>query len=243
MMMFTAAVWKTELVKIKRYGNPVIYVLIFCIMPLFIFLGSRIFSDRQYMIVSSACAVTACAVFFLSFERHGADIHKTVLTAAMTALSVAGRVMFAYVPSFKPVTAVVMICGINLGAEAGFVCGALSGFLSNFIFMQGPWTPFQMFIWGIIGFLSGVLSKPLKDSRAVLVLFGAAAGVLYSAFMDIWTAMWWDGTFSMERYTAALVTALPVTAVYAASNVVFLLLLARPLGKKIDRVKKKYGIE
>ncbi len=211
-------------------------------MPAVVFLSAWLFADRRYMAISVVCSLIACGVFFLSFEKRNTDIHKTVLTAALTALSVSGRLVFAFVPFFKPVTAIVMICGMYLGAEAGFLCGALSGFISNFMFMQGPWTPFQMLGWGMIGFMSGIAAKPLKDNRLAMLLFGAAAGVLYSVVMDIWTAMWWDNTFSIERYLAAIVTALPVTAVYAISNVVFLMILAKPLGKKIERVKTKYGI-
>ena len=211
-------------------------------MPAVVLLSALLFSDRRYMAVSVVCSLTACGVFFLSFEKRSADIQKTVLTAVMTALSVSGRALFAFVPFFKPVSAIVIICGIYLGAEAGFLCGALSGFISNFMFMQGPWTPFQMFGWGIIGLLSGIAADPLKKNRVMLLLFGAAAGVLYSAVTDIWTAMWWDNTFSIERYLAAIASALPVTLIYAVSNVIFLLILAKPLGKKIERVKTRYGI-
>lgn len=128
-----------------------------------------------------------------------------------------------------------------MGAESGFVCGALSAFISNFIFMQGPWTPFQMFIWGAIGFVSGLAAPLLKKSKISLVIGGVAAGIVFSMFMDIWTALWWDNTFSLSRYTAAVITALPVTVVYAVSNVIFLLLLTGPIGRKLERVRKKYG--
>lgn len=162
--------------------------------------------------------------------------------AAMTALSVLGRFLFYAVPHFKPVTAMVVICGIYLGAESGFLCGALTAILSNILFGQGPWTPFQMMVWGIIGFLAGVLARQLKKSRAALFLYGALAGVLFSFLMDIWTVLWWDGKFSLSRYIAAIVSAAPVTAVYALSNVLFLSVLITPIGKKLERLVTKYGI-
>lgn len=34
----------------------------------------------------------------------------------------------------------------------------------------------------------------------------------------------------------------PVALEYAVSNVVFLLLLARPIGEKLERIKTKYGL-
>ena len=32
----------------------------------------------------------------------------------------------------------------------------LTALVSNFYFGQGPWTPFQMFAWGFIGFIAGL---------------------------------------------------------------------------------------
>ena len=59
---------------------------------------------------------------------------------------------------------------------------------------------------------------------------------------SLFSALWAEGTFSLSRYGAFIVAALPVTAVYAVSNVLFLLVLAVPIGGKLDRVIKKYGI-
>ena len=140
-------------------------------------------------------------------------------------------------PFFKPVTAFVIIAGVAFGGEAGFLTGSLSAVLSNFYFGQGPWTPFQMLAWGIIGLLAGVFAKGLKKSRLLLYGFGALSGVLFSLLVDVWTALW-----TGISYVAALLSALPVTAVYAVSNVVFLLVLARPVGEMLERVKTKYGL-
>ena len=228
-------------------------MIIFAAIPLCVAAGTFVFYDRRYMMISTAVALLSCAVFFFSYERRrgssadgkrasgvSREPQRIVVLAVMIALSVCGRFLFAPIPFFKPVAAIVMICGMELGCESGFVCGALSAFISNFFFMQGPWTPFQMFIWGVIGFFAGVL--PLKKSRALLMLYGAVSGVLYSAFMDVWTTVWWDNTFVLSRYIAALAAAVPITAVYVVSNVVFLLLLAAPIGKKLERVRKKYGL-
>ncbi len=218
------------------------YIMIFALVPLLIFTGVSLLADRQYMVVSIAIAVLSCISFFVSFEKREKNTQRIVILAVMVALSVVGRFAFSYVPFFKPVTAIVMICGIYMGAEAGFLCGALSAFISNFIFMQGPWTPFQMFIWGAIGFMASLTSPLLKKNKIALSIGGALAGVVYSMFMDIWTVLWWDSTFSLSRYAAAITTALPITAIYAVSNVIFLLLLTQPIGKKLERIKKKYGV-
>jgi len=221
--------------------KAVSYLVFLLLIPACVLLGVFVFRDRAYLWISLAIVALACVPFFLSFERKGHDTRRLILLAVMVALSVLGRFVFAAIPHFKPVTAIVVITGIWLGAESGFLCGSLSAVLSNILFGQGPWTPFQMFAWGIIGWIAGLLSPWLKKSRLFLALYGVLSGVLYSFLMDIWTVLWW-GEFSFSRYLAALASALPVTAVYAVSNVIFLLILSRPIGEKLERIIFKYGL-
>lgn len=180
--------------------------------------------------------------FFLRFEHKRQNVRELVLVAVMTALSVAGRFLFAPVPGFKPVTAIVIITGLYLGWEAGYLCGSLTALVSNLYFGQGPWTPFQMAIWGLIGLFAALLAKQLCASRILLCIYGVFSGVAYSAFMDVWSTLWYDGYLNIARYLALLITALPFMAVYAVSNVVFLLMLTGPIGRKLTRIKTKYGL-
>lgn len=204
--------------------------------------GVCLFREKYAAWLSLCVAVLACLPLFFRFERRENTPRELAVVAVMTALCAAGRFLFAWLPGFKPVTALTVITGVWLGPEAGFAVGALSAVLSNVYFGQGPWTPFQMAAWGLLGFLAGVLARPLKKSRVALCFYGAAAGVLYSAAMDVWTALWADGRFVFARYAAAVLSALPVTAEYALSNVVFLLLLARPIGGQLQRIQIKYGL-
>ena len=93
----------------------------------------------------------ATAPFLISFERSRPDAREVVLMAVLTALAVASRAAFAFVPHFKPMAGVVMIAGIALGPRAGFLVGVLAALASGFLFGQGPWTPFQMLAFGAAG--------------------------------------------------------------------------------------------
>ena len=99
-----------------------------------------------------------------------------------------------------------------------------------------------MFAWGLIGFLAGLLAKRLLESKVLLIIFGALSGVVFSFIMDVWTTLWADGTFNIARFIASITTAAPFTVVYMVSNVIFLLLLTKPIGRKLQRLKTKYGI-
>ena len=161
-----------------------------------------------------------------------------VLVSVLTALSVAGR----FIPLLKPVAAMTILSGVYLGGEAGFLVGALSAVISNFYFGQGPWTPFQMFAWGLIGLIAGYLSRPMQKSRGLLLLYGLIAGIAYSFIMDIWTVLWADGYFNLSRYAAAVISAAQFTIIYAVSNVIFLLVFSKPIGKILERIKEKYRL-
>ena len=221
----------------------IISLIILCVLvPAAVVAGALLFDERRYAWVILCVTLLSCLPMFISFERNSADAKRLVMIAVMTALSVAGRFLFAALPGFKPVTAMVVITAMYFGSEAGFMTGALSAVISNFYFGQGPWTPFQMFSWGIIGLLAGLFARRLRQSRIWLSAFGVLAGVLYSLLMDIWTVFWADGYFNITRYIAAVGSAAWFTAVYAVSNVIFLMLFAKPIGKILDRISVKYGI-
>lgn len=212
-------------------------------MPLTLYMGITYLGDRKYYLISVALILLACVPFVLSFERRKPQPREILMIAVMSAISVAGRCLFVATPGFKPVSAITAITGFALGAEAGFLTGATSAFVSNMFFGQGPWTPFQMFTWGMIGFIAGLLGKTGQMHKKIpLILFGLFAGVFFSFGMDIWGALSTAGLFNWEAYVLALSTAVPFTIIYAVSNIIFLLLLAKPIREKLERVKAKYGV-
>ncbi len=212
------------------------------LFPATVYAGTFIFAENMYAWITIACVVLALLLFYASFDRKIVGTRRMVIIAVMTALSVIGRSIFSVIPTFKPITSIVIITAIWIGPESGFLVGSLTAVISNFQFGQGPWTPFQMFAWGLIGLLAGYIGKPLRTSRIALAVYGAFAGIAYSMIMDIWTVLWYGEGFNWSLYLAALGTALPYTIGYAVSNVIFLLVLGRPFGEKLERVKLKYGV-
>ncbi len=212
-------------------------------VPLVAILGATLFGGRQWDIAAVLTAFLCCVPFFLSFESRKPAAREVVLIAVMTAFSVAGRVIFAAIPFFKPVTAIVVVAAMYFGPQAGFMTGAMSALISNIWFGQGAWTPFQMFCWGFIGWLAGMLNRRRwLEKTWLLCVYGAFSGALYSLVMDMWTVFSADGAFTLTRWLAVTVSSLPIMAVYCVSNVVFLLLLRKPLGKKLERLKTKFGV-
>jgi energy-coupling factor transport system substrate-specific component len=213
-------------------------LLPFAVIPAVIILGAIFLEEKRHLVVSLGVTLLALLLFWSGFERSEMGSRRSVLLAVMVALCVLGRM----IPLFKPVTAIVVIAAVYLGKEAGFACGALAALISNFMFAQGPWTPFQMLGWGIIGLFAGYLAHPLSKSRIALVIYGVISGLAFSMIMDVWSVIHYNGLFSFELYLLALLESLPHTAIYAASNVIFLLFMAKPFGDKLSRIKIKYGV-
>ena len=222
----------------RTLRNTVRVAVPFIIVPVLAIGGSLAFDRKRHIIISLAIAVFALILFAAGFEKRNTGTRRMVIAAVMIALCFAGR----FIPFLKPISALTIIAGMYLGGETGFLVGAMTAVLSNFYFGQGPWTAFQMLAWGMIGLIAGILSEPLRRSRIFLLIYGAAAGMMYSFIMDIWTVLWYAEGFQLKLYLAALVTAIPYTASYVVSNVLFLSMLAKPFGEKLQRIKKKYGV-
>ncbi len=213
-------------------------LLVGVLIPGMVIAGAVFSPEKRWSLVTLGVTLGSLLLFFTGYENRRVGARRLVLTGIFSALAVAGR----FLPFVKPVPALNVLCGMYLGGEAGFLSGAVTALLSNFSFGQGPWTPLQMFSWGLIGLLGGALSPLLRKSHAARILFGVLAGALFSLLMDVWTVLWADGTFTFAAYRAVLLSALPFTALYAVSNVLFLELFFPFIDRRLRRIRTKYGI-
>ena len=197
------------------------------------------------MISSLIVVFAAMLPFFMVFEGRKPKAREIMVIAVLSALGVAGRAAFFMVPSFKPVAAFVILTGISFGGEAGFLVGCLIMLISNMFMGQGPWTPWQMFSFGIIGFFAGILYKKgiLKARKIDLCIYGFLSVVLiYGGIMNPASVLMAYGHITKESLLAFYISGLPVDLVHAASTVVFLCIMSQPLLTKLERIKVKYGL-
>ena len=220
-------------------------VLSLLLVPLTIFIGIVYFGKRSYGVVSILVLLECMAPFALIFEGRKPKARELVLIAALCALAVAGRAALFMLPGFKPVAALVILSGVAFGGETGFLVGAMSMLTSNVLFGQGPWTPFQMFAMGLIGFLAGVSFQKglLRAGRAPLAIFGAVSVVLvYGGIMNPASAILYQPNLSLSVLKAYYLTGFPFDLVHAAATALFLWFGAEPMLEKLERVKRKYGL-
>ena len=217
------------------------------LIPVTLFIGVFYLQRQQYAIVSLLVLLECMLPFFLVFEGRKPQARELVVIAVLCAISVAGRAAFFMLPQFKPVMAMTIIAGVALGGESGFLVGALSMLVSNMFFSQGPWTPWQMFCMGIIGFLAGVLFRKglLRRTRGSLGAFGVfSAIVIYGGIMNPASVLMWANadTLTWKVLLTYYVTGFPMDCVHAFATLFFLLIAAEPMLEKLDRIKLKYGL-
>lgn len=222
------------------------------LVPLAVVLFTRL--KQSFYLSGLTIIVLTIAAFFLHFESRKPQARELVLLAVLCALAVASRAAFGFVPYFKPMLAIVMLTGIAFGPEAGFLCGAISGFASNFIFGQGPWTPWQMFAYGIGGMLAGLfaLCGVLKKSPRAwrdggwrdilgLTVFGFLCILLVvGPLLD--TSTFFMAGFSASSPLAVYLAGVPVNCVHGSAVALTMLLFGKPLLDRLRRIQIKYGM-
>ena len=219
--------------------------LILILIPVTIWIGITLFDDRKYFVISLAIAVYCMLPFFLIFEGRKPQARELLTIAVLVAIAVAGRAAFFMVPSFKPVVAVTIISAVCFGAESGFLVGALSMLSSNMLFGQGPWTPWQMFAAGIIGFLAGILFQKgwLKARKISLCIYGFLATVfIYGGIMNPASLVMTSYAITKRNLLAIYMSGLQVDLVHASATVIFLWVASKPMIEKLERIKVKYGM-
>ncbi|MGN0976791.1 MAG: ECF transporter S component [Faecousia sp.] len=213
------------------------------LIPATLFLGTRL-HGRWYYLTCTLVIIEVMIPFFLAFETRKPQARELVTIAVMCALSVASRVV-VLIPNFKPMTAIIMITGIALGPEAGFLTGAVGAFASNFFFSQGPWTPWQMMGYGFGGFLAGLVffRNNRRRSPGVLAIFGfLTIQLVVGPLLDCCTVFTTGSRLTWKYAAAVFAAGVPYNFKHALACAVTMLLFSKPLLGKLDRLITKYGM-
>lgn len=243
---------KLENTKIKKTDKRffVAAVMIVLAIPFTLYSGIHFFDERKYLFISLLILLESIAPFFVIYEGRSPSARELVTISVLCAICVAGRAVFYGFAQFKPVMAIVILSGVSLGAEVGFLVGAVSMLVSNIIFGQGPWTPWQMFSMGIIGFLAGLIFYKSKKrttgitDKIILSLYGLiSAIVIYGGIMNFSSAITAHAVLNKPTLISYYVAGFPMDLIHGIATVIFVFLLEKPMLEKLDRIKVKYGVE
>ena len=214
-------------------------------------LVAALVGGRSYVVASVLVVVWCMLPFLAGFERSRPSAGELALLAALAALAVASRAAFVWFPGFKPMAAIVMLAGISLGPSRGFLVGAVAMLASNFLFGQGPWTPWQMLAFGLCGFVFGLppvrrraARLPWSLARRIAVSLGGAAFILVVAgpVLDTSSLFFMFSSITPPAAAAVYLAGLPVNAVHAAATFFTLLSAGDFLLRAIERTKAKLAL-
>lgn len=204
---------------------------------------------QQSALALLASVGAVLVLFFANYERSRPALRQIMPTLVLAALAAAGRILFAPVPDFKPVSAIAIIAGATLGCRPGFLVGALAAFTSNFFFGQGMWTPWQMYAWGLVGYLGGAIARtgafvrPNGSPRKfALAAAGLLSGFLYGVVINAYDVLAFVKPLTWEGAVLRVAASLPFDAMHGVATAVFLLALYVPWTRRIDRVVRKFDL-
>lgn len=207
--------------------------------------------QTNYYLTGTLMVLYALAPFLASFEGRRPRAQEVAVLAVLAALAVVSRAVFVWVPHFKPMAAIVMIAGMAAGPQAGFLVGAVAVLASNFLFGQGPWTPWQMLAFAGAGLVGGLLTAShlfprcnLSWPRRVALAFVGFLVVLLGVgpLLDTSTLFYLGSSPTPELILAVYGAGIPVNVIHGAAVAITLLLVANPLLSQLARLRSKYGV-
>lgn len=213
------------------------------IMLILLIISVVLFNYRAYLLLSFVLIAITMIPFFARFEVRKITSREIVILAILAAIAAVSRVPFAPLPSVQPTSFVIIITGLVFGAESGFIVGAVAAIVSNIFLGQGPWTPWQMYAWGMIGMTAGLLRNTwwMKQMWGKLI-FGFVWGYLFGWFMNLWIIVSAIENFTWEFFISIYVASIYFDLAHGLSNVFFLLIFSASWIRILHRFKRKYGL-
>ncbi|WP_346920612.1 ECF transporter S component [Clostridium sp. UBA7339] len=185
-------------------------------------------------------------ILFLSyfyFEKSMLGTKEIAVIATLSAFTALSRIAFAPIPNVKPVTFLVALSGFVFGPYEGFLIGSTSAFLSNIFFGQGPWTPWQMFSWGLVGIISGIWGRKGKRVRALkfsIICF--IYGFIFDWIMNFWYVLGFVKPITIQSVIMAYLSGLTFDILHGGGSFIFSIIFYDSFIDVLLRYKRRLDI-
>jgi len=186
------------------------------------------------LLIAVVCVILAVTAVETGPNRS----RELALVAALAAAAAGGRVLFAFIPNVQPVTMIVAVTGATLGARAGLATGGAAALVSNAVLGQGPWTPWQMIGWGLVGASAAPAGRLLRN-RYALAAFGIAWGFLFDWLMDVWAWSTLGPSANLHSFLTLAATGIPFDIAHATGNAVIALIAGPTMIRMLDRYARR----
>jgi energy-coupling factor transport system substrate-specific component len=180
---------------------------------------------------------------WLAYERARPSARMVAVVGTLAAVAALGRDAFVALPDVKPITALTLVVGYALGPLPGFTVGALGMLASNFVLGQGPYTPWQMAAWGLVG-LTGAALGALSGRRLGRVQLALACGLAALGAKELMNVYTW--TIGASHTPAALLVVagngLPFDVTDTIASFLFGLAFAPELARLLGRMRARMDV-
>jgi energy-coupling factor transport system substrate-specific component len=180
---------------------------------------------------------------WLAYERSRPSARMAAIVATLAAVAALGRDAFAALPDVKPITAMTLVVGYSLGPLPGFTVGALGMLASNMVLGQGPYTPWQMAAWGLVGLVGAALGALSNRhlGRLALAFACALAALGAKEIMNLYT--WTIGApHTPAALLADVLGGLPFDVIDVVASFLFALAFAPELARLLTRVRTRMDV-
>ena len=181
-------------------------------------------------------------IMYARFEESEISSKEVALIGILAAITAASRIPFAALPNIKPCTFLIIVAGLVFGSFAGAMVGSMTAAVSNIFFGQGPWTAWEMVAWAMVGIVAGYLGKRMKNITVMdVVLLGIVLGMAYNTLMDFSS---WITFYKSDPnlFVPTFVAGLPFGALHIIGNVIFALVLGKPVLAMFQRFQRRTRI-
>jgi energy-coupling factor transport system substrate-specific component len=181
---------------------------------------------------------------WLAYERSRPSARMVAVVATLAAVAALGRDAFVALPDVKPITAIALVVGYALGPLPGFTVGAIGMLASNMMLGQGPYTPWQMVAWGLVGLAGALLGRVSgrRMGRFGLALACAVMALVAKEIMNVYT---W--TLGAAHTPAAFLLiagqALPFDITDTVASFMFGFAFGPELARLLGRMRARMTIE
>ena len=197
----------------------------------------------SWPVASFALVFLVLGVGWLAYERARPSARMAAVVATLAAVAALGRDAFVALPEVKPITAIALVVGYALGPLPGFTVGAMGMLASNVLLGQGPYTPWQMAAWGLVGLLGGALGwlSGRRLGRLQLALACAFTAAIAKEIMNVYTWVL-SAAHTPAAFLAVAGTALPFDLTDVVASFLFGLAFGPELARVLARLRTRLDV-
>ena len=162
----------------------------------------------------------------LRIEKNLSNGNKYLLLGLCAIFGIAGRILLSPIPNVQPVTVIVLLAGMRIGAKESVFLATVIALFSNLIIGHGIWTIYQAAGWSLIGLLGALLSDKM-DTLSKLIYFSALSGIIFNWFVSLSILH----SVGVELLLPYIIAGLPYDLLHVVGNITFVIWFSAPLSE------------